>query len=174
MRYLFVILLFSCSLGAHSQAEPDSKVLQNLKSQADSMGKAFITGNYKTFAGYTYPVILKAMGGAAKMEETLIKSINDWKGQGMSFKSVHFGEPSSIEKSGKELQATIPQHIEIKLTQGRLVTNSTLIAISTDNGLHWTFVDTSNKDIATLRKVLPNLSPAITISPHTPPLRYDD
>jgi len=174
MRYLLVILLFFISLATYSQTEQDKKILQNLKAQADSMGQAFIAGNFKAFAGYTYPLILKTMGGPEKMIAVLTKSINDMKADGMSFRSVTFGEPSKIEKSGKELQATVPQHIEIGLSQGRLVTNSTLIAFSTDNGLNWTFVDTSNKDTATLRKVLPNLSPAITIPPHMPPVRYDN
>jgi hypothetical protein len=81
-------------------------------------------------------------------------------------------EPSKIVKSGKEMQATVTQHTEIKLPQGRLVSISTLIAVSTDNGINWTFIDTSNKDMVTLRKALPNLSPSITIPPQEPPVRY--
>lgn len=90
----------------------------------------------------------------------------------MRFSNITFDEPL-IVKSGNELQATIAQHTEIKLSQGRLVSTSTLIAISTDKGSNWTFIDTSNKEMATLRKALPNLSPTITIPPQQPPVRYN-
>lgn len=83
----------------------------------------------------------------------------------MAIKTISFGTPSKIVKSAKELQATIPQHTEIN--------TSTLIAISTDNGNNWTFLDTLNRDITTIRKLLPNLNPSITIPPQRPPLRYN-
>lgn len=137
------------------------------------MGQAFIGGDYTTFANYTYPKLLAAMGGANKMAATLIKVTNDMKLKGMSFNAITFDEPSKIVKSGKELQATIAQHTDIKVPDGRTVTTSTLIAISTDNGINWTFVDTSNKNIAALRKVMPNLSPSITIPSQQPPVHYN-
>lgn len=106
----------------------------NLTNQATKMGDAFIKSDYKTLAHYTYPVIVNSMGGASKMATTLTKITNDMQAQGMTFTNVTFEEPTNIIKSGKELQSTIAQHLEIKLTTGRLVTISTLIAISIDNG----------------------------------------
>ncbi|MBS1747380.1 MAG: hypothetical protein JST21_14525 [Bacteroidetes bacterium] len=138
------------------------------------MSTAFLASDYTTFAKYTYPKIVEMMGGANNMAEVLTKTTANMKAQGMSFSNITFGEPSAIIKSGNELQCTIPQHIELKLTQGRLVNTSTLIAISTDNGKNWTFVDTSNKDMATLRKALPNLSSAISIPPPQQPVRYNN
>ena len=45
-------------------------------------------------------------------------------------------------------------------------------SISTDNGINWTFIDTSNKDMATLIKALPNISPALIIPAQQPPVHY--
>lgn len=145
---------------------------QNLKQQANQMGSAFVSSDYMTFARYTYPLILKSMGGATRMADVLTKTTDDMKAKGMTFSNITFDEPSKIVKSGKELQATIAQHTEIKLSQGRLISTSTLIAVSTDKGVTWAFIDTSNKDMATLRKVLPNLSPSIIIPPQQPPVHY--
>lgn len=169
VRLSFVIFIFATFTG-YAQVKESS---QNLEQQAIKMGSAFVSGDYTTFANYTYPLILKSMGGAAKMAAVLTKSTNDMKARGMIFSNITFDEPSKIVNSGKELQASIAQHTEIKLPQGRLVNTSTLIAISTDNGVNWTFIDTSNKDMETLRKVLPNLSPSITIPPRQPPVRYN-
>ena len=146
----------------------------NLKIQASKMGTAFISGDYEVFAKYTHPEVLKSMGGTSKMIEVLKRTTNEMKAKGMSFSSITFDEPSKVVKSGKELQATIIQHTEIRLQNGRLVSTSTLIAISKDEGVNWTFIDTSNKDIATMRKALPNLSPSIVIPPQPPPVRYNN
>lgn len=172
MKLLIINTLFSTLfiINSYGQIKGAS---QNLKQQAGKMGAAFVSGDYKTFTNYTYLLILKSMGGASKMIEVLNRTTNEMKAKGMSFSNITFDEPSNIVKSEKELQATITQHTEIKLPRGRLVSTSTLIAISTDNGVNWTFIDTSNKDTAALRKALPSLSPSITIPPQQPPVRYN-
>ncbi len=172
MKSSIISLLFCITVFAQSSAQV-KEAPQNIKQQATKMGLSFISGDYKTFANYTYPLILKSMGGAAKMVAVLTKSTNDMKAKSMSFSNITFDEPSKIVKSGKELQATIAQHTEIKLSQGRLVSTSALIAVSIDNGINWTFIDTSNKDMATLKKAMPNLSNALTIPPPQPPVRYN-
>lgn len=137
------------------------------------MGNAFIASDYRIFARYTYPLILKTMRGSSNLVDVLTKTINDMKAQGMIFNNITFGEPSKVLKSGKELQATIEQHTEIRTPKGRIVSTSTLIAVSADDGNNWTFIDTTNKDISTLRKALPNLSPSIVIPPPQLPVRYN-
>ena len=175
MKYYIpgLLFFFTTILNIQAQTIDQNKLSTALMQQATKMGSAFVSGDYKTFAKYTYPLVLKSMGGATRMADVLTKTTNDMKLQGMSFSNITFDAPSKIVKSGKELQATIAQHTEIKLSQGRLISTSTLIAVSSDNGINWTFIDTSNKDMATLRKALPNLSPAINIPPQQPPVRYN-
>ncbi|HMH21166.1 MAG TPA: hypothetical protein VK563_05300 [Puia sp.] len=151
-----------------------SNLAETVKQQAEVMGQAFMKGDYKTFAHYTYPQIIRMMGGEKVLTTQLVKITNNMKEQGMTFSSIGFGDVSKIEKKNGQLQCTIPQHTTIKVPTGRAVSTSTLIAISTDAGKSWTFVDTSNKDIATIRKLLPDLSPAIVIPPQQPPVRYND
>jgi hypothetical protein len=173
MKLSFISCVFSALIALTSYGQIKESI-PNLKQQADKMGNAFLKGDYKTFAKYTYNKIVEMMGETNNMVEVLTKTAANLKAQGMSFSSIIFGEPSTIVKSGNELQCTIPQHTEIKLSAGgRIVATSTLIAISTDNGKNWTFIDTSNKDMATLRKTLPNLSSGITIPPPQPPVKYD-
>ncbi|MEO6837731.1 MAG: hypothetical protein ABI261_03365 [Ginsengibacter sp.] len=169
VRLSFVIFSFA-AFTSYSQVKDAT---QNIKQQSAKMGQSFINGDYAAFAKYTYPKLLAAMGGEIKMAAALTKVTNDMKSKGMSLNSITFSEPSKIIKSDKELQATIAQHTDIKVPDGRAVSTSTLIAISTDNGISWTFIDTSNKNIAALRKAMPNLSTAITIPPQQPPVHYD-
>ncbi|MBS1748195.1 MAG: hypothetical protein JST21_18705 [Bacteroidetes bacterium] len=174
MKLLFTKIFF-CVLITLNSFGQTKDASQSLKQDANKMSAAFLASDYTTFAKYTYPAILQMMGGTNNMSEVLSKTTANMKAQGMSFSNITFGEPSAIVKSGNELQCTIPQHTEIKLSAGgRIIATSTLIAISTDNGKSWTFIDTSNKDMATLHKALPNLSSAITIPPPQPPVRYNN
>lgn len=143
-----------------------------VRTQANEMGKAFIGGDYQTFVRYTYPQLVKVMGGEMMMMAQLKKMSDDMKAQGMSCKRISFGDVSPVVKSQNELQCTLSQQTEIVLASGGLITSSTLIAFSTDGGVRWTFMDTSNKDEATIRKLLPNLSRSIVIPVAKVPVRY--
>lgn len=177
IRIYNVALLFAINiLTVYSQNNQVAVSLSSdrVQEQANMMGQAFLKGDYHTFARYTYPAILTAMGGESRMAVMLTNSANDMITKGMTFNSITFDSPSKIIKSGNELQCTLQQHTTIKLANGRAVATSTLIAISKDGGENWLFVDTSNKDAATMRKVLPNLSTAIIIPPQQKPLYYKE
>lgn len=172
MKYLLASIAFIVCTICYGYGQ--SKGEESLKEQAKKMGQAFLSGDYNAFSKYIDPKVLKMMGGARKMEDVLAKTTADMKTQGMMFENITFGEPSKVIKNGNELQCTIPQHTYIKISQQRVVSTTTLIAISIDNGSNWTFLDTSNKDMATVRKLLPNLSSAITIPPQQPPVRVNN
>jgi len=168
-----MISLFFCALLFTISNAQVKEASQNLKQQANKMAQAFISGDYMTFVSYNYKPMVQGTGGTVKMEQSLLKVLANMKAKRMSVSAITFDEPSTIVKSGKELQATIAQHTDIKMTYGRSVSTSTLIALSTDNGVNGTFLDTSNKDISALRKAIPNLSTAITIPPQQLPVHYN-
>ncbi len=168
-----VLILFFSSATIIFQSYGQINPAYNLKRKAKDMGAAFLRGDFGTFVKYTYPPIVKSMGGTTKMTQVLEKTINDMQIRGMRFSDIAFDEPSKIIKSGKEYQATIAQHTEIKLAKAKIVSTTTLISISTDDGNNWTFIDTSNKNIAMLRKAFPNLSPLIYLPQQQPPIKYD-
>jgi hypothetical protein len=171
------LLVLYCSMScAYCQGNVtinQAALSQTLMEQATKMGQIFISGDYKSFARFTYPKIVAMMGGENNLAAELTKVTKDMKAKGMAFSDITFDQVSKIIKSGNELQCTVLQHTEIKLPSGRAVSTSTLIAISTNNGNNWTFVDTSNKDISTIRKLLPHLSRSIIIPPQQVPVQYN-
>jgi hypothetical protein len=56
-----------------------------------------------------------------------------------------------------------PQVFEMAHEGKAIVSEYSLIAISNDAGKHWYFIDTSGKDLATLRQSLPNLSTELVV-----------
>ena len=65
----------------------NTPVVSHVKEQADIMGKAFLKGDYQTFAKYTYPAIVNAMGGESRMATVLANSASSMKTPASS--SVH-------------------------------------------------------------------------------------
>ncbi|MGN6180427.1 MAG: hypothetical protein ACTHNW_14670 [Mucilaginibacter sp.] len=167
---ILVCMLVFYNYNSYSQSGKFSSL--TIEKQANIMAQAFIMQDYQTFAKYTYPALLAAMGGENQMAITLRRAVNDMRLKGMSFSNIYVDSPSKIVKSRKELQCTLQQHTTIKLDNGRVVATSTLIALSEDGGKHWYFVDTSNKDNVTIHKILPNLSALITIPSEQKPIFY--
>jgi hypothetical protein len=174
LKLAHITLLFIFCLTAYCNANPKDLLSDNaVQQQAKLMGEAFLKNDYETFARYTYPAIVKAMGGSKRMISALSQTVNDMRAKGMFFSGISVDSPSNIVRSGKELQCTLQQHTVIKLANGRAVVTSTLIAISQDGGKDWWFIDTSNKDVAAMKKSLPNLSADIIIPPQRKPVFYN-
>jgi hypothetical protein len=172
--YLLVglIILVGYAYGQNKPIPGSSYLNDRIQQQANLMGQAFIKGDFQTFAKYTYPALVRAMGGESRMAATLTQTVSDMQTKGMTFNSISVDNPTEIVKSQGELQCTLQQHTIIKLANGKAVATSTLIAISRDDGKNWLFVDTNNKDAVTMRKVMPNLSTAIVIPPQQKPVFY--
>src|SRR5688572_13225973 len=101
-----------------------------IKAEAEKMGKALLSKDYNSFVNYTYPKLVKDMGGREKMIETARKQMDDVAQQGVRFLSITYGEPSVIIKEKDELQATLPQEMIFETTEGKVQAKSTIIAVS--------------------------------------------
>lgn len=144
-----------------------------IKAQADRMAELFLNKEYGSFIEFTCPAIIEMMGGKQKMLESLELGMKKTAADGMEVLNFIMGQPSKVVTSGNELQCTITQTIEMKMPKGRMVTNSTLIGVSSDKGKSWTFFDSRGKDIQTLQKMIPNLSVQLVIPEEQQPLFYD-
>lgn len=170
---LLLLWIFNISHAQNKPLNQSGLLTIRLQQQAELMAQAFLKGDYQTFAKYTYPALVSAMGGESHMASTLSQTVTDMNAKGMSFSDITVDSPTNIVKSGNELQCTLQQHTTIRLASGRAVATSTIIAISKDNGKNWLFVDTSNKDLLAMRKALPNLSKAIVIPQQQKPVFYN-
>lgn len=156
---VFVFLLFS-ALCMQAQT--------TIKTDAETMGNALMNKDYETYVHYTYPKILKDMGGKEKLKTTLQQQMEALSAQGVKILSVTYGEPSVIIKEKNELQATIPQYMTFETEEGKVESQSTLIAISTDDGKHWYLIDPSDRDLETVRITLPNISKKLVLPANAP------
>lgn len=141
----------------------------NIQQQATDMGKALIRRDYLSYVNFTHPKLLKEMGGKEKMAASIRQQMEQMEQKGTQVLDLKYGTPSSIVKQKDEFQCTIPQMMTLKIQQGKIMAKSTLIAISQDKGEHWFFVDAGDRDLATLRASLPNISKLLTLPTPEPP-----
>ncbi len=144
-----------------------------LKQQAETMVHALLDKDYEKFSQFTYPGLIELIGGKEKFIQVIEKGMSL-----VTISKVSIGEPSKILTVGTELQATIPETLEIRVEdsepKGILVDKSTLIAVSKDGGKNWYFMDTSTNGLDKLRVQFPNLSPDLVVPPKQKPIFYKD
>jgi len=157
-----------------AQNKPDKSVTHksSIKSQAEKMGSLLLKNDFEGFIKYTYPKVVEKLGGKKKMIAIMQNGSRQMESEGSKFLNVTIGNPGKILTVGSELQSSLPQTIEMQVSGGKLITKSTLIAISSDKGVNWYFIDTSGKDIHQMRKLLPNLSTQLLIVKAEKPTFY--
>ena len=117
---------------------------------------------------YMYPAIIKKIGGKQKTLAIIKEQMDNIAAQGFQIVAFRVGKPSPIiEADNGEWQAVIPQHNTIKKGEEEFTTNGALIAISSDKGRKWTFIDVAGNKSGTLRKMYPNISKKLSIPENT-------
>lgn len=163
IRKFHLLLFIIVTLSSEAYSQPGSALKDSVASQAKTMAQAFLKKDYKTFASFMYSTMIKAMGGIDKAPDALYKSVSGLMSEGFSFEEISFGSVSDIVTNKGELQCTIPQFMKMKTPNGVVDNLRTLLAVSSDNGLHWKFIDTSKKSRETIKEFVPNLSDAIDL-----------
>lgn len=160
----FCFLLFLCSNLIYGQ--------ENIvRQQAEQMGAALIRKDYAAFTAFTYPSIMKDMGGKEKMTGTIRSQMESIEQGGARITALSYGTPAAIIKEKKELQCTLPQIMTMQVPGGKIIAKTTLIAISLDDGNRWYFVDAGERSLEAVRTTLPNLSKKLSLpAPEQPQL----
>jgi hypothetical protein len=135
----------------------------SLKTAAGKMAGLFLQKNYTAYINYVHPKIVSMLGGKQKMIGYLKNTMAEMKRSGFTFDDMQIGEPSPIITTKTEWQSVVPQTIQLGTAQGKLVTTGYLIAVSSNRGKTWYFIDTSNKTLDDLKKTFPGLSSQIVI-----------
>jgi hypothetical protein len=141
-----------------------------VKSAAKRMGDALVKKDIKTSVKTTYPKVVEATeGGLAKIQAELEKQIAAIEQAGNKIVSAWPGEASVIIDTAGEYQCTIPQYMKMRLSNGMLTTQTTLIGLSPDKGKTWYFIDAVDKTLNQWRSVFPNLSSKLVLKPSPEP-----
>ncbi len=149
-------------------------VSENIKSQAEKMVTAFKDENYNSLLDYTYPKILEIAGGKEVLESMVKQMMDDMKADGVFVDSATVGEPGAVFEAGTELHSTITQTVYMKYTGGRMISESTLLAVSMDAGSNWYFLDIKQLTPAMKTQFFPEFNPELIIPEPKPLITIND
>ncbi|RTQ51729.1 hypothetical protein EJV47_08015 [Hymenobacter gummosus] len=166
---LFFLLLSLLPALSFAQSKAPAKPLSeetrraNLETQLTQMEQAFLQEDFEVYADFLHPDVLRVAGGADAFAGKLRKSAEQLSAGGGKVSGLTHGAPSRIVRADRELQCTVPQTLELQQGGQARSLPTTLLAISTDGGLHWAFLDTAGKDWESVRRLVPSLSREIVL-----------
>jgi len=165
MKHFFTLTLFLIGAALKTSAQHQEQI----KTTAEIIAKATINSDFKTVVRYTYPKVLKMMGGEKKMIETMDKGLAQMKSQGTAVIGATIGIPGKTFDTGGEQYAVVPEKIVMQSNGVKFFTNSSLLAISLDKGKNWYFIDAGNISQQNLKILFPNFPKGLVIPKQTKP-----
>lgn len=156
------ILLFS----AGTQAQNHNTTI---KVQAMDMANALMKNDFNAFVKYMHPNIIAFAGGKENMRAKMDSAYQAMKRFNVRFKRYWIGNPGEMVKYKNQLQAILPESTTLITPLGELTAETSMIAISSDGGKNWWFIDTNVYKADKLKNILPDLSPKLVIPPQKKP-----
>jgi hypothetical protein len=165
VRLFCIVVLLGVAFSSTAQMVGAS---DSLRRQAMRMESSFIAGDIVSYVHYFPPKLIEVKGGWDSVVKRLVGSRNSM--GNMKYDSVGLDTLSAFVNDSGLLQATLAEHTSVTIGHNRVVFKSTLICLSPDNGVHWTFVEPGDEGgIYQLRLWVPEISTKLTIPPQPPP-----
>jgi hypothetical protein len=135
------------AIPVQTQAEPEIKKsiavaqAQQIRELAEEYSAAFAIGNYERVADLTYSKVLEIAGGREKVIDALRQGSAGINAHGDVILPSEVNEPNEIVTVADKEFAILPYTMRMKAANRTLHTKCFLIAISSDDGRTWTFID---------------------------------
>ena len=162
MKHWLLTALWLCS-GMALHAQEMSDVEGAMHSQAVIMANAYEKGNYDLLLNYTYPPIITAAGGREVLRSMVAQLMQEMAAQGYILDSVRIGIPGKIYAAGTEWHSIIPQFVYMTTPEGKLFSESALLAITQNKGARWYYLDTKQLTPQLKAALFPDFNPDLII-----------
>ena len=119
----------------------------------------------------TYSKVVESGGGRDKMLATMKSEIKEMETEGVNILSTTPGSPSQFVHDAGSIYAVVPITLKIKAQEGTYQTEGTLIAISSDAGTNWTFIDAAGTDDKDLKVLAQSTLDKLKVPAEKPPVK---
>jgi hypothetical protein len=138
------------------------KLRPKIEIEVSKMGKAFIEGDYQTFADFNHPRMIESMGGRKSMIDIINSSAVAFNQSGIRIKEISLNEIIDIQKSRNDIQVLMTQNMILENQGKEIVELQRLIGVSEDNADTWHFVNITNKTKDQVISIFPDLNQNFT------------
>lgn len=177
-----MIAQWAISIGCNSAPQPQPQVgspspvataesYPRLAIQANELNDALLKKDFDRFLDLTHPKVMELGGGREKMRATLKQQLEQTEAEGVVVLASSIGSPTQVIHDAGSIYAVMPNTLKVKAQSGTFQTESTLIGVSADRGVNWTFIDAGREGDGELKKVLPEVADKIKLLPAKQPVR---
>jgi len=166
----FVLICGISILGLFWSIETQAQATQtSIRAAAMEMGKALVGKNSDLFLSYMHPSMITLAGGKSQLKVITDSALTVFEKFGGRISKINYGTPSEVINYKDMLQAVLPQSTFLTSLLGDVEFSSSLIAISSDKGATWKFIDTNLFGIRKVKEVMPDISSDLKIPKSAPP-----
>lgn len=151
MASLLMALLFTAMNSGFASEATDAA-----KAQAEEISQAVVRGDYKKLADMTHPKIVAQVGGKEQLMEVSEKAVQSMKTLGVEVKGIKVGDPVEPVESNKELYTVVPFTLSLSQAGEAVEKESFYIAVSSNGGKKWSFVDGGQLGADNVKQFLPD------------------
>ena len=127
------------------------------------MVECFRTQQHENFLDYVYPQMIELAGSREKMLAILKGEEDDFKRQGIKIGSNEVGDPGALMTAGDKEFCVLPLTTRLIFPTAKVEQPGYLLAVSTDEGKNWTFIDGAGITPETLKMLRLDLPPELKL-----------
>lgn len=146
----------------------------SLAVQAKEVNDAFSRKDFARFMDLTYPKVIEMAGGREQMVAAMKKELKEMESEGVVLLSSTSGAPTQFIHDSGSIYAVLPITLKVKAQDGLFQSEGSMIGISSDGGVNWTFIDSSGKDLSELKKLIPGIADKLSLPPAKPPVKISN
>lgn len=135
---------------------------QRIRELAEENSAALAAGNYGRVADLTYPKVVEMAGGREKVIDALRNGSAGIKAHGSAILPSEVNEPNEIVTVADKEFAIVPYTMRMKGANKTVQAKCFLIAISSDDGRTWTFID-GGPTKQQLSELVPDFPPKLSL-----------
>lgn len=163
MRSIFRVALLSMLFVMVVKELHGDTLADNVRAAAERESHAVQRGDIDVVVSLTYPKLVELAGGAERIKATIAAQHEQFKSKGIMIDSVVVEPPEQPVTKADRIYCVVPMTVRMKGQNVKVTQRSFLLAVSTDNGGSWTFLDGSGLSPAMIAKVLPELPPEVKL-----------
>lgn len=156
-KFLSILCIFIFCLNTISQTKDEA--LRDAKKTAN----ATLNSDFKTVLNYTFPPILKLMGGKEKALEIISKAMSNMQSSGFVFESADVISISEIVKEQNQYRCFIKNNYVMKFNGQKITSEAYLFGIYNEEQKSWNFIEAKQLANSAINKVLPNFKTDLII-----------
>jgi hypothetical protein len=157
MKVICMLLTFSMVSISNIQAQG------SISESAQEYVDAFVNSEFVKVASLTHADLVKMNGGEQFVIDDLKAERISSSAEGLLYNSAKVKQPLKIIQYNNELQAIIPVEYTMQLVDKEYINKTYLLAVSSDEGVTYKYVNLMQFDDVSLGEFISNLSPEIII-----------